>query len=917
MARRQDGGPPPKLTDAERERFRSAWREIAEAVGVGEIDGRSSSSGWRGARCPKHGGDSFGLSDDGGWICRGECDVSGPDAISLVRWVRGCDHPAAVAECRRIVGSSPTPSRPTQREKKPPRLAFATDALPPDLALPRHTFLARWVYDDGDGRPVMIANRMQQADGKKTFRPQFFNGKGWVLGAPDRDRVLFRLPELLADPSKPVLVLEGEKTAEAAAKLPHGFACTTSLGGANAERNSDWSPLEGRAVVVFGDHDKAGTQYAHDVARLAQDVGAASVRVVEIPEAEAAKLPAKWDVADLDLPPDHPKHAEGVTSHDVLRWINKAVPFVAPTPDDEGTTDEESPDFDLREDGLFALFRDSKGGEHRERIADPVRLVKIAANEDGFDSTAIVEVRNRQGVWKTIPLSHGAMAANLSEAWSALADAGFWFSEQKKHRERLAAYLNRKDDAVAQALAVSKVGWHQSGGRWSFLLPDATISNGEEDENVVLTARDSVGAFNVAGTLEDWQREIAEAVGGNSRPMFAVCFAMAGPLLEPCKIQGGGVHLVGPSSRGKTTLLEVAGSVWGGGGSTGRFSRQWRQTANALENVAEGHSDTFLALDEISECDPKSVGASVYMLANGFGKGRQRQNSSAQRTRSWRVLFLSSGEVSPSDLIRAATTAEHRGGQAVRLVALPAVVSETLGAFDRVPGNKQDAEAAGRFADALKHAAATYYGTAGRAFLLALSRRREEFAARARDLRDGFVKQHVAMDASAEARRVGGLFAIAYAAGVIAHDVGVLPWDVGDIEDAVARCFADAMRERGDVHRSTDVEAGLANLRRWFQQRAALHLQDGSTLTPRERHGFWADEKREARIFRPSFEEIVGPAYREVAALMADRGWLERGERRNLAKKVRLSGMPGQHRCFVVTAAFFEDGDETPEEGEP
>lgn len=901
------GSPPGKLTEQERERFRACWREIAEAVGVRDI-ATGASGGWHKARCPQHDDStpSFSLKDDGGWKCH-SCNGAGGDPVELVTWVRGCTFPEAVEECRRIAGTA-RPSARKQRAEPAPKLAFGAPSLPDEIRLPRHTFVSRWVYYDRGNLPVMVANRLRTADGRKTFRPEYFDGTTWKQGAPDGDRVLYRLPSLLED-TRGVLVLEGEKAADFAATLKHGLACTTSLGGAEGPRKTDWSPLKAREVVIFPDHDEPGQRYARTVARLALEAGAASVRVVAIPETTAAKLPDKWDVADLALPEDDAKHAAGVTERDVLTWIRDAKPF------EEVATDSEAPDgYQLREDGLYALASTRNGESEWQKIADPIRLAKIAANEEGQESTAIVEARDRSGTWRRIPLSHADLASDPKQVWRRLADSGVWLPDQQVPRSLLVGYLNRNDETVPRTLAVSKVGWHlMEGRRWAFLLPDVTITDGKEDGNAVLTARDSVGAFNVAGELPEWQREIAEAVTGNSRLMFGVCFALAGPLLEPCRMNGAGVHLAGASSRGKTTVLEVAGSVWGGGGRDGRFFRQWRATENALENVAEGHSDTFLALDEISECDARKVGASIYMLANGSGKARQRPDSSAQRTRTWRLTFLSSGELSPAELIKAATSSEQRGGQSVRLVGLPAVVSDELGVFDRIPGDEQTKQAAGRFADTLKEKARTFYGTAGRAFVVAVSRKRDEIAQKARNERDAFILSHVPENATAEVRRIGGLFGIAYAAGLIAAELGILPWAPGDISDAVAACFNDSMRERGDVRRSTDVEAGIERLRRWFDQKAELHLQDKKVPPPRERYGYWGPERDgardEARLFPDSFEEIVGHGSREVAGEMVARGWLERADGRHLAKKVRLPDGSAK-RMFVVTAAFLQGDDD-------
>ena len=121
--------------------------------------------------------------------------------------------------------------------------------------------------------------------------------------------------------------------------------------------------------------------------------------------------------------------------------------------------------------------------------------------------------------------------------------------------------------------------------------------------------------------------------------------------------EGGGVHLRGGSSIGKSTIMELAGSVWGGGGIRG-FSSSWRSTDNALEATAVSHSDALLCLDEIGEADPRTVGAIAYMLANGIAKGRATRSGGARKIPTWRVLFLSTGEIS---LLGISEDSEHPG----------------------------------------------------------------------------------------------------------------------------------------------------------------------------------------------------------------------------------------------------------------
>ena len=96
------------------------------------------------------------------------------------------------------------------------------------------------------------------------------SAQSWT--APD-NRPLYRLPELLAaNFDRVVIVTEGEKCADALAGL--GYAATTTFGGANAARKSDLSPLRGRKVILWPDHDAPGHKYADQLAvTLHRDFG--------------------------------------------------------------------------------------------------------------------------------------------------------------------------------------------------------------------------------------------------------------------------------------------------------------------------------------------------------------------------------------------------------------------------------------------------------------------------------------------------------------------------------------------------------------------------------------------------------------------------------------------------------------------
>jgi putative DNA primase/helicase len=178
--------------------------------------------------------------------------------------------------------------------------------------------------------------------------------------------------------------------------------------------------------------------------------------------------------------------------------------------------------------------------------------------------------------------------------------------------------------------------------------------------------------YNVHGSLDDWRDNVAKLAEGNSRLVFAISTALAAALVGPCGVESGGFHYRGSSSIGKTTTLYVAGSVWGGGGHLG-FNVSWRATSNGLEGVAVLHNGALLCLDEISQVSAKEAGDIAYMLANGSGKNRAGRNGSLRKPAQWRLLFLSTGEISLAEKIAEDLRGKRQtAGQEVRCVDIPA-----------------------------------------------------------------------------------------------------------------------------------------------------------------------------------------------------------------------------------------------------
>jgi hypothetical protein len=190
--------------------------------------------------------------------------------------------------------------------------------------------------------------RKDKPDGKKDFVPLCFaaapsGSLQWVEMAPPSPRPLFGLDKLAAaTPDTPILLVEGEKTADAAQALFPDHVCMTWMGGSSATAKADFSPLAGRNVTIWPDNDAPGIKAAMALVGILYDSGVADVRLVYPPDV----LPEKWDLADPVPDGFDPREhiADTLNRDDFLRTVrykhgetdigSSAVELLAGTEDD-------------------------------------------------------------------------------------------------------------------------------------------------------------------------------------------------------------------------------------------------------------------------------------------------------------------------------------------------------------------------------------------------------------------------------------------------------------------------------------------------------------------------------------------------------------------------------------------------------
>jgi len=393
--------------------------------------------------------------------------------------------------------------------------------------------------------------------------------------------------------------------------------------------------------------------------------------------------------------------------------------------------------------------------------------------------------------------------------------------------------------------------------------------------------------------------------------VFTLSLGFAGPLLKPARLDGGGFHLCGVSSRGKTCAAQVAASVWGCGADPAdapglAFVRRWNATTNALEGLAAAHSDGLLVLDELGTCAARDFGKAVYDLAGGQGKAAMDQNRNLKQPRAWRILLLSTGEI-PARQKMEEDRRTVKAGQMLRLIDIPtgdSILSD---------GTPEPAQ----LVDTLKRNSGMYFGTAGPAFMAALIHPTEdtgELRDTVTSLLDKTAKALTPPGAGPEQARAIKKFALVAVAGILAVRLGVLPLTEKEITESI-RVVLNAWLT--DAAPLPDVERGVEAVRDFIlrHQDARFYwlrwLSEKDRPIVRDLAGYW-DEEEGFYLFTPEgFQEAChGHDPKAVARELARRGLLFKNQSDRLVSKHSIPGMTKRLELYAVRDGILEIGQE-------
>ena len=334
------------------------------------------------ACCPFHAekSPSFTVSEDKEFFHCFGCGAQG-SSIDFVMQYDSCTFQEAVEK----INGSITVEQPARKKPAPQpwqQIGYQPAGLPePEIIHPMHGAPDEvYPYEMPDGEIIGYACRFNKESGKdiafftwckhiETGAEQF----RWTGFA--NPRPLYGLRQINERPSHPILIVEGEKVANAARLIFPNFNVVSWSGGANSTGKTDWSPCHGRQITIWPDFDiqkyngkndpkfgeikptfeQAGIAAANNI-YLALKPLCETIRIVTPPEGYPYSHGWKdgWDLADV-TPDFDPKayakknlkpaaeyfapahtvieHAEPRTGSVMLDIFPDAFDYLSPLPD--------------------------------------------------------------------------------------------------------------------------------------------------------------------------------------------------------------------------------------------------------------------------------------------------------------------------------------------------------------------------------------------------------------------------------------------------------------------------------------------------------------------------------------------------------------------------------------------------------
>lgn len=760
--------------------------------------------------------------------------------------------------------------------------------------------------------------------------------KQWQASWSEEGKPLYNLPEIVAKLDVPVLIVEGEKTAEAAKLLFPEFVVTTSCNGAGSPRKTNWSHLRGRDVIICPDNDTGGAKYAKVVNEILLSHSVNSIKGLDIKKlgrfkvidnelkARDERVPDKYDLADC--------LQDGWTTELIKKWQEHAdfAPFFEVIKDVQAVRE-------LPQEGEEVFFikgvnykLNSKTGDlWWEKVKEDKRsgeIIKTWVSLCGYikplycmedtegDHGLLVEIATRRNKKVECFFTRDEIATE-KDTVKLLLKKGLSIPHLKTDSTYALNFYLNNFEPKDRAIGVSKTGWQD---KKAYILPFINeprntykVDAQNNPTEYILQQKGTISReLQKKGTLEEWKRTVGEVSRGNHLHCFAIMAILTAPILSLLNEEGGLFHFVGGTSIGKSSILEVAKSIEGH-----KEVKTFRATDNGLEKSCQLANDGAMLLDEMGQCEPEALSRVVYMISNGSTKTRSKKDGEQQPAVHFTTLALSTGEIGIEAKL-AEKRIQAKGGQLLRMGELDADRGKGLATFDVLninPDTGQKFKNGAEQAEYLKTQARENCGVVIDAFLSELVRDLGRYIMAIGKFKETWTKQLNRTTRQPEIDRMIKRLSTVYAAGMVASSIEILPYKGYEIKECLNSVFENWLNRRGgdDSHELNIIIDNIYNLCIAQQYARFTNADPNEDERPnfiKDHAGYFKKEGGKLYFWiRPrAFDKDVlkGSNKKAFLPLLVKKGIVKQGNDGNYTDMKRPKNESSQ-RFYVVSADVF------------
>ncbi|WP_347273243.1 DUF927 domain-containing protein [Candidatus Kuenenia sp.] len=435
-----------------------------------------------------------------------------------------------------------------------------------------------------------------------------------------------------------IIITEGEF--KALLLNQNGFPATSGTAGAGTWKR-EWNAFFcGLNVILAYDNDEAGKEGSQKVIYHLQGT-AGSIKTIVWPSGMDSK--DRKDVTDYFV-------TMGKTKEDFQRLVDNAKEVLCEIKEIAGIKFIEPEGFEVEEGRVVQTTYYGNTSVKKPAFYAPVFIVGRAIDvELGLEDVRIAF--KRDGKLKYTWVSKRVISD--SKKILEISDQGLPVNSRNagKMVEYLATFEACNMNIIPRTYISKGVGRKTIEGKQVFILNkmvqgNKTFQDGE-DISVEFFPEPGferfVKALEPSGAYEKWRMGIEPAIK-HPYAAFALYASFAAPLLRMLKAPNFIIDFWGQTSLGKTTVLELAASVWGNPHKeAGGLVFGWDATRVFLERIANFFCDIPIFPDDSQTVDDRTMTSMLYQVANGVGRGRG-STAGIRHTPTWHTICFSTGE---------------------------------------------------------------------------------------------------------------------------------------------------------------------------------------------------------------------------------------------------------------------------------